>query len=256
MVLCHGTPWSSVVWEPVVEALSSEYTVYTFDMPGYGRSSKHSGHDVDLGVQGELFADMLKMWGLEAPHVVAHDFGGAVALRAHLLHNASVASLCLIDVVVLRPWGSVFFRLVRDHAEAFSALPAPIHEAVVAAYIAGASHEPLRAAQLDAYVTPWVGEDGQPAFYRQIAQADEKYTDPIEERLGDLTVPVRVMWGAEDRWLPVESGERLRTLVPGAQLEVITGAGHLVQEDRPAALGVGIYRWLRELDQCVRPHAA
>ena len=40
VVLCHGTPFSSEVWRPYAEALAADFTVYTWDMPGYGRSSK------------------------------------------------------------------------------------------------------------------------------------------------------------------------------------------------------------------------
>ena len=149
-------------------------------MPGYGRSSKDPAHAVDLGVQGELFADLLAEWGLERPHVVAHDFGGAVSLRALLLHGASYASLALVDVVALRPWGSPFFRLVHEHADVFTQLPPAIHRGAVEAYVRGASHRGLSDDQLETLVEPWSDEEGQHAFYAQIAQADERFTDEVE----------------------------------------------------------------------------
>ncbi|WP_410620153.1 alpha/beta fold hydrolase [Amycolatopsis sp. cmx-8-4] len=90
VVFCHGTPWSSWLWRPFAEALSGDFTVYLWDMPGYGRSSKDPSHAVDFGVQTEAFAALLTHWGLERPHVVAHDYGGAVSLRAHLFHGVSV----------------------------------------------------------------------------------------------------------------------------------------------------------------------
>ncbi|MDD9206209.1 alpha/beta fold hydrolase, partial [Georgenia sp. 10Sc9-8] len=139
VVMCHGTPWSSALWAPFAHALAAEFTVYLWDMPGYGQSSKGPADAVDLGVQGELLAHLLTTWGLgsphEPPHVVAHDYGGAVALRSHLLHGARYASLCLVDVVALRPWGSDFFRLVRHNADAFATLPPAVHQGVVEAYI-------------------------------------------------------------------------------------------------------------------------
>jgi pimeloyl-ACP methyl ester carboxylesterase len=82
---------------------------------------------VSLNVQGELLTDLLGHWGLDAPHVIAHDYGGAVALRAHLLHGARFASLALVDVVALAPWGSEFFGLVRDNHDVFTRLPAAVH---------------------------------------------------------------------------------------------------------------------------------
>lgn len=139
LVLCHGTPWSSALWRPFAERLAERFTTYVWDMPGYGGSSKEPDHDVSLATQSDLFADLLGHWGLVAPHVAAHDIGGAVALRAHLLRGVDYASLALVDVVALAPWGSDFFRLVRDHVDVFEGLPPAIHEAVVRAYVAGAS---------------------------------------------------------------------------------------------------------------------
>ncbi|TFV61810.1 UNVERIFIED_ORG: alpha/beta fold hydrolase [Bacillus sp. AZ43] len=244
VVFCHGTPWSAELWRPHAEALARWFTVHLWDMPGYGSSSKDPDHRVSLDVQGELFADLLDHWGLDAPHVVAHDFGGAVSLRAALLHGRRYASLALVDVVALAPWGSDFFRLVRDHADVFSALPGPVHEGALRAYVSGASHAGLDGRALDSLVAPWLGADGQAAFYRQIAQADEAYTDEIEPRYGELDLPVLVVWGSEDTWLPLDRARRLQEAIPGAELAVIDGAGHLVQLDRPAALATTLTSWL------------
>ncbi|MDY6999135.1 MAG: alpha/beta fold hydrolase [Actinomycetota bacterium] len=249
VVFCHGTPWSSWLWRPFAEALAEDFTVYLWDMPGYGVSSKRAEHRVGLDVQGELFADLLAHWGLAsdgrpAPHVVAHDFGGAVSLRAHLLHGARYATLALVDVVALSPWGSPFFRLVRDHADVFAALPAAVHDGAVSAYVAGASHAGLTAHQLGHLVDPWTGEDGQAAFYRQIAQADDAHTDQIESRYPTLDLPVLVVWGTEDAWIPVDTAQRLAAAIPGAGLKLVPGAGHLIQLDQPVALATILRSWL------------
>lgn len=248
MVFCHGTPWSSDLWRPVAEALAPYFTVYLWDMPGYGVSSKHPEHPVSLDVQGELFRDLLAFWELRSPHVVAHDIGGAVALRAQLLHQSAFASLALVDVVALRPWGSDFFRLVRDHAEVFTALPAAIHEGALRAYISGASHRGLTPAAMDALTVPWLDDVGQAAFYRQIAEADEAYTDQIEPLYPAIDIPVLVMWGRDDAWIPVEHAHRLHDLIPGARLLVIEQAGHLIQLDQPAALSVALTQWLSSIE--------
>lgn len=110
VVLCHGTPFSSLLWRPFASTLAGDFSVYTWDMPGYGRSSKHPEHPVDFGAQAEAFAALIDHWGLERPHVVAHDFGGAVSVRAHLVLGIPYASLMLIDVVVIPPSGSPFFQ--------------------------------------------------------------------------------------------------------------------------------------------------
>ncbi|WP_410664311.1 alpha/beta fold hydrolase [Amycolatopsis sp. lyj-84] len=244
VVLCHGTPWSAQLWAPFARALSEEFTVHVWDMPGYGRSSKEPGHAVDLGTQGELFADLLAYWGLTAPHVIAHDYGGAVSLRANLLHGAEYASLALVDVVALRPWGSEFFRLVAENAEVFQAQPPTVHRGALESYIGTASHRGLTGAQLATLTGPWLDEQGRRAFYRQIAEADVRYTDEIQDRYPELALPVKVIWGAEDTWIPVDRAEQLANAIPGALLDVIPDAGHLIQYDAPVELAFSLHRWL------------
>src|SRR5439155_5894266 len=108
-----------------------------------------------------------------------HDFGGAIALRAHLLDRRRYRALALLDPVALSPWGSPFFRLVRWHTDVFEQLPDYIHRAIVAAYIGNAAHKPLADDVMSALISPWLVDGGRRAFYRQIAQADQRYTDEV-----------------------------------------------------------------------------
>jgi pimeloyl-ACP methyl ester carboxylesterase len=236
LVLLHGTPFSSVVWRRIAPHLAEHRQVFYYDLLGYGRSEMRSNQDVSLAVQGRLLAALLSHWCLPKPDVVAHDFGGCTALRAHLLHGCEYGSLTLIDPVALAPWGSPFVRHVRDHEAAFAGLPSYIHAAILPAYIGGAAFRPLPASTLQLYIDPWVGASGQAAFYRQIAQMDQRYTDEIESRYGEMRCPVRIIWGEQDSWIPVERGRELARRIAGSSLRVVPEAGHLVQEDAPEAV--------------------
>jgi pimeloyl-ACP methyl ester carboxylesterase len=246
VVLLHGTPFSSYVWRSIARSLARDHQVFVWDMPGYGASDKAAGQDVSLGAQGTVFAELLAFWGLIKPLVIAHDFGGAVALRAHLLHGARYRKLALVDAVALAPWGSPFFQLVREHSEVFGQLPPPLHRALVREYISSASSPGLHPATLDRLVEPWIGHGGQSAFYRQIAQADERYTDEIQDRYGTIDIPVLVCWGADDAWIPVAKAHELASRIPRAQLRLIPEAGHLVQEDATAELAAVLIAFLHE----------
>ena len=236
LVLIHGTPFSSVVWRRIAPYLATRRQVFYFDLLGYGRSEMRAGQDVSLGTQNRLFAALLDHWRLAEPDVVAHDFGGCTALRTCLLNQRRYRTLTLIDPVALSPWGSPFVRHVREHEAAFVGLPAYIHSAILPAYIGGAAFRPLSSQDMQLYVEPWLGATGQAAFYRQIAQMEQRYTDEIEARLGQLGCPVSLLWGAEDRWIPLERGRELAARIPGASLQVVPEAGHLVQEDAPEAI--------------------
>jgi pimeloyl-ACP methyl ester carboxylesterase len=91
---------------------------------------------------------------------------------------------------------------------------------------------------------PWLGARGQAAFYRQIAQADQRYTDEIEPLYPTVEMPVLVTWGIEDTWIPVDRAHRLAELIPGAELCLVPDAGHLIQFDAPEQLTAILQRWL------------
>jgi pimeloyl-ACP methyl ester carboxylesterase len=249
VVLLHGTPWASYTWRGVARALAHRFRVHVWDMPGYGTSAKYEGQDVSLAAQGLIFAELLDHWGLGAsgarqPAVLAHDFGGCVALRAQLLHGAEYGRLALVDPVALAPWGSPAYRLLGEQAEVFGQLPPALHEALVREYIGSASAYGLHPQVLDGLVAPWLGEAGQGAFYRQIQQNDQRFTDEIEGRYGEIELPVLICWGTADTWIPVDRAHRLAGLIPGAGLQLIEGAGHLVQEDAPAQLTAALVDFL------------
>ncbi|AEN12509.1 MULTISPECIES: alpha/beta fold hydrolase [unclassified Streptomyces] len=245
VVLVHGTPFSSYVWRGIARALAQDHRVHVWDLPGYGVSARYEGQDVSLGAQGRVLTELLGHWELPEPAVVAHDFGGCVALRAHLLHGARYRRLALVDPVALAPWGSPAYRLLGGRSDAFGALPAALHRALVKEYVSSASHPGLRPDVLDRLVDPWCTPAGQPAFYRQIAQNDQRFTDEIQGRYGELDLPVLICWGTEDTWIPVARAHELAALVPDAELRLIDGAGHLVQEDAPAELTAALTRFLR-----------
>jgi pimeloyl-ACP methyl ester carboxylesterase len=244
VVFCHGTPWSSRVWAPYADALADRFSVHVWDLPGYGRSSKDPRHPVHAGVHARALRALLDHWGLDRPHVVAHDLGGLVALRAHLVEGVAYASLFLVDVVAIPPSGSPFFRFVQENPGLLGRLPAYVHEAIVRAYIGTAIHRGLAPADLDALVEPWTGDEGQPAFYRQIEDYDLDLLDENERALSSLDLPVRILWGVEDAWIPMETGRRLAALIPGAALTEVPDAGHLVQYDAPVALATALGGWL------------
>ncbi|WP_229051567.1 alpha/beta fold hydrolase [Aeromicrobium sp. Leaf350] len=245
VVLCHGTPWSAEVWREVAPRLARQRRVHLWDMPGYGRSTMRADVEVDLASQMERLPRLLEHWGLEAPDVVAHDIGGAVALGAHLQHGAEYRRLVLWDVVTLDPWGSPFFRLVAENAEVFAALPPALHGALVREYVDGAANHALPDAWVDRLAAPWITEQGQAAFYRQIAALTPDDTRPLVELLDSVRCPVRVGWGEDDPWIPVEQARRLAEALPGdVPVTTLPGVGHLAPVEAAQAVGNAVEAWL------------
>lgn len=236
LVAIHGTPFSSQVWRRIVPHFAGLRTVYYFDLVGYGLSEMREGQDVSLAVQNRVLAALFAEWGLDRPDVLAHDFGGATALRGYYLQGLRYASLTIFDAVALAPWGSPFVQHVRKHEAAFAGMPDYMHRALLRAYLQTAAHNPMSEEALSIYCTPWLGPVGQPAFYRQIAQMDQRFTDEIEGKYDRMDCTVSVLWGVNDEWIPYDKGRALAALISDGEVTPIANSGHLVQEDCPEAI--------------------
>lgn len=236
IVLVHGTPYSSFLWRDIAPALALTRKVFVFDHLGFGLSDQREGQDLSLAAQAKNFTRLLGYWELSSPSVVAHDIGGAVALRALLLEDANYQDLTLFDAVSGGEWERGLFGLILKHADVFNQLPHYAHEALVASHLQHATHVGFRPDVLEAFLAPWRGADGQAAFYRQYSQINQEDTLEYEQLLSELSLPIRLIWGREDRILPPEYAEWLHDRVPHAELSWVEGAGHLLQEDAPARL--------------------
>ena len=202
-------------------------------MIGYGQSEMDAAQSSALDVQGELFVEMMHQWEVEDPVIIAHDFGGATTLRAHLLGGFDFSRYVLMNVVAVRPWGSEFFDHVGRNADAFTGLPPHIHEAIVRAYIGGALATPLRPEDLMALAEPWLSEAGRISFYRQFAQADEQLTADVEPLFSSIRCSTHIVWGEQDPWIPIARGRELQSMIGDASFDVLAGVGHLPQLESP-----------------------
>lgn len=236
LVLVHGTPYSSRIFHGIIAALAEHRDVFLFDHLGYGQSERREGQNLTISAQGSRFARLLKHWGLEAPSVVATDIGGAIALRALLLEGATFADLLLFDAVTGGDWERGLFALMLNHTEIFEALPAYAHRALVAAHMENATRLGFRPGLLEELLEPWLGPEGQAAYYRQYGQLRQADTAEYEHLLGTISIPVRILWGRHDRILPSQYAEWIAARLPSAPLTWEENAGHLLAEDAPARL--------------------
>ncbi|MCW2287857.1 pimeloyl-ACP methyl ester carboxylesterase [Leucobacter luti] len=237
LVLLHGTPFSSYIWRDIAPVLAKNHRVYVWDMLGFGASEAHS-EDLSLTRQAHIFADLLHLWNLKNPKVIAHDVGGVVALQVAVLGRVSFESLTLINAASVPGWGSAgFFQAVHQHPEAFELLPAWALDTLIEAKLRSGSHGGLRPRALDRYMTQWKRQHGRSAFIRQYAQGGEEHSASFQDGLAHLDFPLRVIWGAEDEWMNLDYARKLVQSLPAhTELSIIAGAGHAVPEDQPGAL--------------------
>jgi pimeloyl-ACP methyl ester carboxylesterase len=167
VVLVHGTPSWSYLWRNVATALAKNFTVYVFDLPGYGDSEKREGQDLSIAAQGRALTELLESWRLESPAIAGHDIGGAIVLRTHLLDEVPFSRISLIDAVAVNPWVTATTTHVQNHMDAYRTMPTHIYEEVVAAHLHTAVHRNMDESAFEAYTGQWRGEEGQAAYLRK-----------------------------------------------------------------------------------------
>lgn len=246
VALVHGTPSRGLVWRDVAPALASAgLSVYVFDMLGFGDSSREVEQDVSLRAHGEVLAQLIDSWGLERPALVGHDIGGGVVLRACLLEGVPASRIALIDAVVLAPWITDRTRAMQAEVDDLMArVPDESLEEAIRAHLSSATTRPLDPDVYEAIFGQWAGELGQRLYLRNLACFDEDHTREFEPHLASIDVPVLVLWGSDDAWLPVEVSTRVADRIPGARPVVIQNAGHFSMLDAPDRIAAELCSFL------------
>ncbi|MER5841645.1 alpha/beta fold hydrolase [Streptomyces prasinus] len=238
VIFIHGTPSHSYEWRDVVPHIEAAgFRTVTYDLLGYGRSERPVDRDTSVAAQTDLLGHLLDALCIDRATIVAHDIGGAIGQRFAVAHPERVRRLMLIDSVSYDSWPSPTWRRIID--EELDDLPGMSQDTFDALLtrqlgmtVADASH--MTGDVLQAYLAPHRSAPGRVSFFEhQVRHYDSKYTEEIGDALRRLTMPVRILWGEEDRWQPLHYAERLRDDIPGAELVVVPGAGHFLMEDAP-----------------------
>lgn len=246
VVLVHGTPTWSYLWRHVAPHLAEDFSVYVYDLHGYGDSPAPPDADVSVAAQGDLLAGLLDLWDLDEPMVAGHDIGGAAVLRAHLLHERSFRRIALVDAVALRPWITPTTRHVQAHLAAYQTMPEHIFEQIVATHLRTAVHGHFDNDAFEAYMSCWRGPRGKAAYLQKVAMFDENHTVEFEGQLATLQTPTHLLWGARDAWLEPGKAEQLRKLLPNSGLTLIPNAGHFAMEDAPEEVAAALLEFFHD----------
>lgn len=225
VVLVHGFGGDLNGWLFNQPALAERHRVIALDLPGHGESAKDVGRG-DLATLSAALVAVLDTLGIERAHVVGHSLGGAAALRVALDRPARVASLSLIAPASLGPEINAGFtggiaaatkrRQLQTVLEALFA-----DKGLVSRDMA---ENLLRAKRLD-------GAQAALDAINTANFAGGQQAELLAERLGELKVPVQVLWGAQDEVIPARHAEGLP---PGVQVSVLPGAGHMPHMEKAA----------------------
>jgi pyruvate dehydrogenase E2 component (dihydrolipoamide acetyltransferase) len=225
ILLLHGFGADLDSWAYNQGALAEARPVHAIDLPGHGGSSK----SLETGSVGEFAAAVtayMEAEGLECAHLVGHSLGGAIALQVALDLPERVAALTLVAPA---GFGQ---EIAGDFIEGFiSQSRARKLRAVLEMLVADPA---LVTVDMVENVLRFKRLDGAAEALKAVAAANfdgDKQRNNLRARLGEVGVPVQLIWGAEDRVLPASHAEDLGD---GIRVTVIPGAGHIVHMEKSA----------------------
>lgn len=237
LVLVHGGASDGREWRPQVEGLSDAFTVIAWDEPGAG-ASQDLPRDFGIDDYAEVLAGFIEALELAPAHVGGLSWGGTLALELYSRHPDRVASLILADTYAgwkgSLPADEVAARVAG--ARAILAAPPDEFEASLPGLFA-AEPSPKAVAELEAIMA-----DARPHGFRCLIEA--MATCDLRELLPRIRVPALLIWGAQDARSPLRVAREFEAAIPGAELVVIEGAGHMSNLERPAAFNSAVRTFL------------
>lgn len=237
VVLIHGFPMSSRLWNAVARDFPPGHRLVIVDLPGFGRSDPPRPDALSCAGHADAVCRLLDDLRLERACLVGHGQGGGVAQVLALAHPERVSHLALVSSAGFGVSPRRLARLARLLAPVAGVLPPALLAGLVHGSVArGFADRDRSRLTLDACLQPFLspaGRDLLAAHLRALGRCD---TREWSARLGELRIPAAVIWGRHDPFFPVALGERLAAAIPGATLDVLPNAAHFVPEDAPERL--------------------
>ena len=225
VLLLHGFGGDLDNWLFNLDALAAGATVVAFDLPGHGPAPTPIPNPSVPGLAAAVL-DFMDAAGVEAAHLVGHSLGGAVAL-AIAAAGAAGAPRRARSVTLVCPAG----------------LGPEVNRGYIDGFVSSASRRQLKPVLENLFADPGLVNrslvdgvlrykrlDGVTEALAALAEGvfpggAQRWVEP--GAIEGLGVPVLVVWGAEDRIVPAAHAEA--AAAAGAAVEIVEGAGHMVQ---------------------------
>ena len=235
LILLHGFFYDSHLWADNIDALAQHFKVYALDLWGCGYSAREP---LDFGYpqyaeQVRLFMDAM---GIERASFVGQSMGAGTAIKFCVQHRHRVEKLVLVSAAGLPnplPAMAKFFNLP-----------------MIGEFLMGLNTDAFRKiALMDVFIHDrtlvtdrYFDDVTRPQKIENTIEAGLKiqrngFFDALGEEisaLGEMDVPTLLVWGREDKAIPLRLGREMHRLLKGSQLEILDNAGHVSNFEQAA----------------------
>lgn len=261
VLLLHGIAGSSATWTEAMRLLESRFTVIAPDFLGHGDSDKPDG-DYSLGNHASAMRDLLHVLDVERVTVVGQSFGGGVALQLSYQFPELCERLVLVDAGGLGREVSWMLRLLAVPGVEF-VLP------LLFPHVAGEwGDSVVRFAHDRGMRNPRVVEMWQsyrsltdPVYRRAFLRTMRSVIDAGGQSVSAIDrlylaggLPTLVVWGADDRIIPVSHAYRAQEALPHSRLVVFDGVGHFPHAEVPDKFVDALIEFIDTTEPAVLSH--
>ncbi len=252
MIFIHGLSGCWQNWLESIPFFARERRVIALDLPGFGESPRPAGR---ISIPGytrtlDLLGDALE---IDRAVIVGSSMGGFIGADLAIRHPRRVDQLCLVSAAGLsmeyirserrRSWRQrvenlTFFSLAWLASRSDVVVRRPrLRQMLLGLVVAHPERLP------SALLVEQMHSSGKPPGFDDALEAMTRY--PIRDRLGEISAPTLIVWGAEDRLVPPEDAGEFEWLIPDAAKVIYPDTGHMLMLERPDRLNADLREFMR-----------
>lgn len=247
VVFVHGWPVHSATYRCLLPFLADHVTCHLLDLPGAGSSRFDDGTDLTIANHIASVRTAIDRLGLDSVALVGHDSGGLIARHA-MAGDARLRSMGLIDTEPSGGTGWRFRSFVATRKMPgigavlgwlFGQTTLRRNKFVLGDVFADSSH--LDGEFDEFFLQPFHSDarlrSAAIRLFKSFDMDDVAQLAAIQRR---IEVPVRLVWGDEDAFFPIDQARRMVSDFPNADLVEIEGAGLFSHEEAAAEVAAAL----------------
>ena len=249
VVLVHGFGSSLYTWKDVIPALALRHDMVALDLPGFGQSDQPP--DLSFADFPRAVLGLMDRLGIEKAALVGNSMGGAAVALVAAEQPQRVAALVLVDAAGFNLGASERPAMVSVAMSRAGSLLAhlPGKRLVVEASLRQVFHDGslVTPERLSEYLAAAARPGTLPAI-RSLGASLRDRAGLVAEALPRIQVPTLVLWGEDDRWIPLAHADLFVAAIPGSRKVVIPACGHVPQEEKPEEVARLLLEFLEQAD--------
>ena len=251
IILLHGVGCHVEFWERNIAALAREHRVFAVDIVGFGRTDKPEVV-YTFQLMADFVLDFMKTMGIDKASLVGNSMGGGISMTVATQAPERVEKIVLVDPVGLGRGVSPVMRLMTIPMIG-EVLTKPGRQGVVR-QMQLCLYDPSQASDdfIDRAAAIGTIPGNQRSFLSLLRETaniigvKKGIVADFSARIKRIKSPILVIWGRQDRILPIADGEAAVQKMANGRLHVMDRAGHLPQIDKPEEFNATVLDFLRD----------